>query len=761
MIKLDDFYERKDQTKVNIEGEEMFLMHRDEYLGQEIKIFENFGKTQGKVVVTYGAEVTVYEKYNIHERPTGAWTPEKRREVFEHGEDILAREAAGKSFDEIYALLPHEYDMCYIPLGHPLSETHPTVDFSGNIIRQRDWFDKWYTEDLEVDMAYKPAAVYGELGEAKPYQSFLDGIYPILYNVHETEELILESCYFLESGDIRNSNCIYTRNVVFSKAENKIINQRHMRIAQRKIVDAAKEDVYLPCEIFHDAFLNMLDYCLDFRERNAKVSLPEKKLEKSYIGTLYTLDGLLSGERTRYGHRNYGTNNHDNFPPNIIASIMTYAINGQSTKAARLVEFFLSYCVDRRGRILYRQGYWQTYGFSASEIGTILWVINRYEKVMEPAGFIKHYIGKIRALANFLCSKVVTPEELPGISVIRTCAEADTNERIHDYLQNTLWGIRGLEAAVELMGKHGGEYSAYLDEVKVLRRSVDKICSTLKKDTRFGELVPFRLDYTPLPLNLSNCKLSTAYPVTEEEYEAYRKGGNGDVRNDSKEKLEQDPAENIYANYRYYPEILSSCILDKKYEDAMLKMRETLGGELMGMTRFGHGTDDWPAYNMALNFLERGRHEKFRNLLFAHAAHHGLIDFHIYYEQVAMNAKKEFVIRDSCIPSIVLNNLMINMMFAYETIDGGEIHLMKGIPADWVGKKAFSCEGVCAGNGSYNIEATDKYIKVSSTSNREALLFLNGFERNRIVDIARKNGLDLRGNALRIPNPHKGIKISL
>ncbi len=761
MYNPDSFYERQDQSTVNFQGEEMYLMHRDEYLGKEITVLENFGKKNGKMVVKYGDDITVYEKYSIHERPTGTWNSEKRRNVFEHGEDILAAESSGKSFDEIYAMLPHEYEMCYIPIGHPLSETHPTVDLMGNIVRQRDWFNKWYTEDLEVDMAYKPASVYGELGAIKPYQSYLNGIYPILYNVHETEDLVLESCYFVESGDIRNSTCVFTRNIVYSKSQKKILEQRQMRIAQRRIVDAATEDVYLSAEIFHDAKLNMLDYCLDFCEKNAKVTLPEKALEKSYIGTLFTLEGLLSGDRTRYGHRNYGTCNHDFFPPNIIASILTYSVNGQTTKAARMVEFFLSYCVDRRGRILYRQGYWQTYGFSASEIGTILWAINRYEKVMEPRGFIKHYMDKIRALGNFLLSKVVEPEELDGVSVIRTCAEADTNERIHDYLQNTLWGMRGLEAVAQLMKKYGGESAAYTQTVAKLKQSVEKICDELKTDSRFGELVPFRLDYTPLPLNFSNCKLSTAYPVTEEEYEAYRNGG-GDIRNDKGKKLEQDSTENIYANYRYYPEILSSCVLDKKYEDAMLKMRESLGGELMGMTRFGHGTDDWPAYNMALNFLERGRHEKFRNLLFAHAAHHGIIDFHIYYEQVAMNAREnEFVIRDSSLPCIVLNNLMINMMFAYETINGGEIHLLKCAPADWVGKKSFSAEGVRAGSGSYNIEATENQIKVSSTSDQEAILFLNGFSAEALGAVAQKNNLTVRNGGLLITNPEKGIEIHL
>ncbi len=759
---MDPFFNRKEQNKVDFHGEDMFLMHRDEYMGEEITILESFGKATGKVAVIIGHTEKVYEKYTIAPRPTGSWTAEKRREVFEHGEDILAKEAQGKSFDEIYKMLPHDYEMCYIPLGHPVSETHPTVDFSGNITRQRDWFNKWYTEDPELDIAYKPSLLYGELGAVKPYQNFLDGLYPILYNVHETESMVLEGCYFLETGDIKNSNCVYVRNVVFDKIEKKIINQRHMRIPQRVIMDCVNNDSYLPAEIFHDAFLNVVDYFEEFRRRNAKVTLPEKKLENSHIGTLFTLEGLLSGERTRYGHRNYGTFNHDFFPPNIIASIITYSINGQSTKAARLVEYFLSYAIDRRGRILYRQGYWQTYGFSASEIGQILWAINRFERVMEPKGFIKHYMHKITAMGNFLRWKVVEPEELPGISVIRTCAEADTNERVHDYLQNTLWGIRGLEAVAALSKKYGGDAEPCCAMAEKLRESVKEICRRTKVESKFGPLVPFRLDYTAIPLNFSNCKLSTAYPVTPEEYEAYRKGGSDNVRRDNGERLEQDPSENTYANYRYYPEILSSCILNPEYERSMLNMREALGGELMGMTRFGHGTDDWPAYNMALNFLERGEHKKFRNLLFAHAAHHGLIDFHIYYEQVAMNSRENcFIIRDSCIPSIVLNNLMINMMFAYESMNGGGIYLLRGIPADWVGKKSFACEGVCAGSGSFTIDATPDTIKVKSTDCHEAILFLNGYTEDRLNSLSAKNNIALRQGGLLVKNLQSGIEIKL
>ena len=249
---------------------------------------------------------------------------------------------------------------------------------------------------------------------------------------------------------------------------------------------------------------------------------------------------------------------------------------------------------------------------------------------------------------------------------------------------------------------------------------------------------------------------------TEEEYEAYRKGGSGDVRKDEAKKLEQDPGENAYANYRYYPEIFSSCMLDKKYEDAMLKMREALGGELMGMTRFGHGTDDWPAYNMALNFLERGRHDKFRNLLYAHAAHHGLIDFHIYYEQVAMNSREHcFVIRDSFIPSIVLNNLMINMMFAYESMNGGGIYLLRGIPADWLGKKNFACDGVYAGSGNFTIDATADTIKVKSSDCHEAILFLNGYTEEQLKSVSQKNNLIIRQGGLLVKNLQTGIEIKL
>lgn len=88
---MDEFFARKEQNIVDFHGEKMFLMHRDEYMGEKITVLESFGKAKARVAVIIDNTETVYEKYAIAPRAKGGWDSAKRREVFEHCEDILAR----------------------------------------------------------------------------------------------------------------------------------------------------------------------------------------------------------------------------------------------------------------------------------------------------------------------------------------------------------------------------------------------------------------------------------------------------------------------------------------------------------------------------------------------------------------------------------------------------------------------------------------------------------------------------------------------
>ncbi len=726
------------------ENDDYSVVYRDSYLGEVVTVLENFGKDEGKFAVACNDSIRIYSKYSKDANAVQDYTVPSK-EIFKDGADVLGNSIEHADFEKIRKMLPPYYDDSYIALGHQSSERTATVDRLGRMFSQKIAYNV-LRQLITEEVIYDPSAVFGELGKAKPYQSFLDGKYPILYNVHETDDRILEGLYILETGTYRSGCAAYVRNVVTDKRTGEKLREDYRIVGIDCFTEYDAEDAAISAELFYDCLLNVIDYFETFEKNNSKVTLPIKELEKSYVGTMFTLDGLFSAERMRYGHRIYGTTYHDFFPPNFIVALLAYAMNGQMLKAGRIAEYVLANVIDNRGRVLYRQGDGQNYGFSASELGQLLWILARYEGVFEPKGCLCPYASKILAMGNFLLSKICKADEIPEASVIRTCAEADTNERIHDYLENTLWGIRGLEAICKLGDALSVDTQAYGDAADKLRADVKTICKKTETDSPFGKVVPFRLGYPATPLTLAPCR-TTAYPVSDEEYERYIKISH--VRSDGGENA-QDLIENCYANYRYYPEMLSSCMLDTEYERSIYRMREAIGGEFLGMIRWFSGADDWPAYNLAINYMERGETEKFLKLLYAHACHHGLLDFHIYYEQITLGDENFTVKADTSVPCIMLNNLMINMMFCYERVDGSEIELLKAIPSEWLGKEEISIESVCTSKGKLSILAAQDTVRLSFDGKFDKVrLWLNGFERERLERIALLNdNITLDGDSL-------------
>ena len=720
--------------EAEIDGLSFNVVYHDSYLDESITVLDNFSGL-GKLAVVKDDSVRIYTKCGVSS-PLRRQCPITVEEITGNGKDRLAELAGTPDFYKISGMLPPYDDDSYIAIGHPASERSATVDRMGRIFCQRTSYKKLrqLTEEIPI---YEPEKLYGDIGRVRPVQYFLDGKYPLLFNVHESGSYVLESLYIQETGTYRSGGAVYVRSVVTDKISGKVIKTEFRIVGTDCPSDADADDTVMSEAIFYDCFLNILDYFEEFEKNNSKVVLPVKELERSYIGTMFTLECLFSAERMRYGHRIYGTAYHDFFPPSFIVALIAYSVNGQTLKAGRLAQYVLANAVDSRGRILYRQGDGQNYGFSASELGQFLWVLSRYEKIFEPAGCLRPYHRKILAMGNYLMSKVCRADEIPDVSVIRTCAEADTNERVHDYLENTLWGIRGLDAICKLSDVLNVDTSVYGELADKLRADIDVVCRLCETDSPYGKLIPFRLGYAALPLTLSKCR-DTAYPVSEEEYESYIK--NTYVRSDSGIGNALELIENCYANYRYYPEMLSSALLDRKYESSILRLREELGGEILGMTRWMKGADDWPAYNLAIHYMERGEQEKFIRLLFSHAAHHGLTDFHIYYEQIEIGNECIRVKADSCVPSIMLNNLMINMMFCYERVDLSEVELLKGIPENWFGGEAFGIEGVYTSRGKLSVFADRDFVKLCFECDfGEVRLWLNGFDSERLERIADLN----------------------
>lgn len=732
-MKYDNIHSAPIGEYISLDGTFLRVVYRDTETGTPITVLESFGADEGILAVVRGDEVKTYKKYCLN-REKSTTVHIDIDAALARGEDILAKEAEGKSFYEIKDMLPQFYDKAYIALGHPSVERMVTVDRMGNVFRQKLAYEEWFPDPVG-EMLYRPEVAYGDLGKIRPTQSFLDKKYPILFNVHESDDKILESLYVYDTGTFYMGSAIYIRNTVFDKTEKKVVSSEYRIFGVECYSAVDAPNAILAPELFYDSVLGFIDYCEDFEANGASVRLPIKELERSYIGTLLTTDCLFNGERARYGHRIYGPTYHDFFPPNYIAALWAYAASGQSLKAGRMAEYILANVIDNRGRVRYRQGDANNYGFSASEISQLLWVIARYYDTFEPKGRLTPYTDKILAMGDFLLAKMVKLEELDGISVIRTCAEADTNERIHDYLENTLWGIRGLESIISICKDN--DTDKYAKVIDVLMDSVRVVRDKLAIDSEYGKLVPFRLDYSALPLTLAKCE-DTAYPVTKEEMEDYL--GNYDCRSDTRDANKQDFHENTYANYRYYPEILSSCLLGEEYEKGIMELRKKLGGEILGMVRWYNGMDDWPAYNLALYYIERGEIEKFRMLLYAHACHHGLTDFHIYYEQVKIEENQLTIRADSSVPSILLNNIMINLMFAHVSLTDGALDLLKGIPAEWVGREEFSIENACTPLGAVSVSASQSSIRVKLGDTARVRLWLNGLDDEKLSRAAASSG---------------------
>ena len=351
------------------------------------------------------------------------------------------------------------------------------------------------------------------------------------------------------------------------------------------------------------------------------------------------------------------------------------------------------------GRINYRQGLALAFGASAAEYGMLLNIISVYRKRLELD--VKTYRRKLVGMGEEIAEHITQCEELDGLRLVKMCAEADTNERVHVYLNNNLWAVRGLEALASILGDGGQRYAGLAAELR------ENVLAALKRycarNTRFGTLPPFRLGYTPTPITLSKCE-DTFRPIEPVALEKYFSGRwSRDDSGDGEELIE-----NSYANYRYYPEMLSAMLLPTEMSDAVLAMREAIGGQILGMTKFIDHVDNWPVLNVARFLIETDRIDKYLLLLYAHTAHHGQPELMTYYEQVGIDGR---VCANDCLPSLTTTPIMLSWCFAYERIDAGTLRLLSAVPKEWL-ESGFSVNAIGYSGGKLDVSCKDGTVTV-------------------------------------------------
>ena len=223
----------------------------------------------------------------------------------------------------------------------------------------------------------------------------------------------------------------------------------------------------------------------------------------------------------------------------------------------------------------------------------------------------------------------------------------------------------------------------------------------------------------------------------------------------------QDNTENCYANYRYYPEMLSAMLLPKELEDGAERLRENLGGEMLGMTRFRSWIDNWPVLHHARFLIETGRIEKYLLLLYAHTELHGHRERLCYYEQVRLD--KRYNMPD-CLPSLLTTPTMVGWSFAYERMADGVLTLLSAVPKAWF-ESEFGISGVGYSGGTVDISYADGSVSLrfSAPTAKECELVWRAKDMISASDITAGEEFikEIRGNRLILKSGLTEITISL
>ncbi len=682
-------------------------------------ISEHFDGKSWWLEFTDGGKKRVIPMYEVGEDAKDEPTPylgHTLKQVQASGPDLLGRELMARGevqYSDVIGALPRLTEGAYCFIGGPASHSNMTVDTRGAVYRQLSGRDV----GGEAAPDYEPWNDIAELRGVMPRQVMLAEQIPMLINIYELDTETIEIIYFIEPGESGRDPVLWIRKKRYSDRELKDLTYNYNAIELvYELPGALREDQlivenqkFVPDHNVIETFADTVAFWVRFNESGATLSLPEKRLERAATGAVAAAAVTCTADRPHYGHRYYGKEIHDNFPPNFIWLIETACVMGRESWAKRVFEYLINYAMNDEGKIVYRQGRALNSGVSATEYGCLLFLADRYYEKLGIKGYTSEQISRLMGMGNIILDHCIPCPEFGGRTLVKMCAEADTNSRVHVYLNNNLWSIRGLRALDSLLTKYGmGNSGKYAKIADILWQNVEFLLREKSaSDDRFGTIPPFRFDYTATPHTLSYCK-DTFAPMSDEEYAEYL---NASISRSDGKTEGQDCTENCYANYRYYPEALSSMLLPKELADGAESLREELGGEILGMTRFRSWVDNWPVLHHARFLIETGRIDRYLLLLYAHTELHGNRERLCYYEQIKLFGT---VSAHDCLPSLLTTPCMVGWMFAYEHMDGG-LSLLSALPKEWYSKE-FEAKGIGYSGGKIDLVSDGESISVKFSS---------------------------------------------
>lgn len=693
------------------------------------------------------------------------------QEVLDSGKDILGNELMAKGdveYSDVVGVLPEVTNRSYSFIGGPASHSNMTVDTRGAVYRQLSGRDI----GGEKGPDYEPWVEIPEIKDVMPRQVAMSEEFPVLINVYDLKDETVEIIYFIEPGDSGRDPTLWIRKKRYKGAELKDLSyaynsfELYYELPNRPANEFAFSEDQIIVEVQKyasdntviEAFADTIAFWVKFLSKGVSIALPEERLSKVAAGAMAAAAATCTTDRPHYGHKYYGKEIHDNFPPNYIWIIETACIMGRADWAKRVFDHLLTYATTDEGKIVYRQGRAQNYGASATEYSNILFLADRYFDKLGLSVLDDDKAAKLLGMGEHILAHCVPCPEFEDKILVKMCAEADTNSRVHVYLNNNLWSVRGLCALDSIIDKLGMENSGkYRKMADTIKQNVDSLLSKLALyDERFGLVPPFRLDYEAKPHTLSNCR-DTFSPMTNEEYANYIRAT---ISRGAEKEDGQDVTENCYANYRYYPELLSAMLLPKEMADGAEKIREELGGEILGMTRFRSWIDNWPVLHHARFLIETDRIEKYLLLLYSHTELHGHRNRLCYYEQVKLDGNYNM---PDCVPSLLTAPCMVGWMFAYEKMNG-TLSLLTALPKDWYSKE-FSAFGIGYSGGKIDFvsDGAGICLKFSSPSPEGTVLVWRAKDEIALDDVVLGKEFveSIDGNKIKLRAGLTDIRISI
>jgi hypothetical protein len=314
------------------------------------------------------------------------------------------------------------------------------------------------------------------------------------------------------------------------------------------------------------------------------------------------------GDHPKYGVGTYRGEEHDGFPPTIIAAVDGLSAWGMNDRAAQLFRYWLLHFVRQNGTINY-------YGPAISEYGQLLHTAALLAERAGPAGWWDEGFAPLNRMAELLLRLRAEAEKADGL--IAGVPEADTRKEVRRYFHNNAWVVKGLQRWAGLCLSQRARPSTSIEVVRrvatgLQQDSLRTIEKTWPKDPSDWWLPP-HVEPAPRP-----ARLTGAWDLAS------------------------------YTNYRYWPELLSSGLLPVKLANRVVQVRLSAGGQFCGMTRFADHLDDWPLTEYLNGLWSLGRKDDFLLSLYGHVAYHQAEGHLTAYEQVSFppGVKKA----DYCLP---------------------------------------------------------------------------------------------------------------